>query len=600
MPQINPHTNALVVGVNLNKSQIFSLFGFFWIGLGFLALILELSGFFFKSIIVAYFFIAGHFLIFLIAFNKTKTRLSRNAFCILIISLSAVFVFSYFSSPTIFSGRDQGTLSGTAIQLAQNHRLGISFPAENEFFKIYGPGTALNFPGFNYNAGGELVPHFPLGFIAWLAAFYSVLGLKGLVVANGVSFLLFIFSFYALSRHYLKFAPALVSVLFVLSSFVFAWFFKFTLSENLALALIWFSIYQFILFFGKKERLYLAAALMSMGLLCFTRIEGLAFFAIMLIILFYKQKDWKKLFFGMPGKIGLLALTGAVLLYFLTLRVNSAFYVSLAKALIKPFLEIRNNSIDVSELSIFFVFNVFVNYALFGFVVLGLLGAFYIFKNKRKELLLPLLVVSPAFLYVLLPNISNDHPWMLRRFIFAVVPVSIFYTSWFLDNFFKKKIYFYAVSAVLLLSNLFVFFQYLNFVPNQNLLSQVKPIADKFTGNDLILVDRWATGDPWSMLTGPMNFLYQKQAVYFFNPYDLQKIDAGKFDHIYLIIPDSSIEFYEKSGLLGRLEAKERYTIENTMLAVTARKSSGNFLTFRLPEKNKIKVSGKIYLFKNQ
>jgi hypothetical protein len=191
--------------INLNKEQFFSLGGLFWVGFGWLALLLSLAGFFCASFLTGYLILGILAGLYLILFNKSNLHPSKHFLFIFVLAFLMIALWAYFSTPTIFSGRDQGTLSGAAVELVNNHQFSFSFPAVKEFFSLYGPGKALNFPGFNYTETGGLIPHFPLGFIAWLGAFYALFGLKGFVLANGVTFLIFVLSFYLLAKRYFKF-----------------------------------------------------------------------------------------------------------------------------------------------------------------------------------------------------------------------------------------------------------------------------------------------------------------------------------------------------------------------------------------------------------
>jgi hypothetical protein len=58
-----------------------------------------------------------------------------------------------------------------------------------------------------------------------------------------------------------------------------------------------------------------------------------------------------------------------------------------------------------------------------------------------------------------------------------------------------------------------------------------------------------ATGDPWTMLPGPMMSLFGKNAVYFINPDDMKRIDLGKFDRVFVLLPETNINFYRDSYL---------------------------------------------------
>jgi hypothetical protein len=605
--------NLLRQGHELNKYQLFTWFVLFWVGLGWLALILTLFGIFHTSILAVYVLSGAAVLVYLVAFNKSKIEFSHRFFIVFLLTLLAIFIFAFYTTPTIFSGRDQGSLSEAAIQLSQNHKLEFSFPAEKEFFKIYGSGQALNFPGFNYTTSGNLVTQFPLGYTSWLAAFYSVFGLNGFAIANAITFFIFLFSFYLLTRYYLRPSSSIVAFLLVITCFIFSWFFKFTLSENLALGLLWFGIYEFILFtqhrveetdIDEKKghgRFYLLASFLSLGLLSFARIEATAFLAVIILILLIKYRDWKYLIKVVIGHKLLYVLGVMIMVYIFNIAIDSQAYLNILKGLVGPFISYGNNLAQQTGFlaALFYSIKILMAYGLFVFVVFGIVGVFYLYKKKKFEILVPFLIILPNFIYLINPNVSPDHPWMLRRFIFGIIPVTILYTVWFLDWFVKKRFVFYLLSVLLIFTNLLVFIPYLTVSPNKGLLPQVKEISDNFTDSDLILVDQLATGDGWSMMTGPLNFLYGKQAVYFFNPKDISKIDVSKFRNVYLIIPNNSLALYAKSGLTNHLVPIKKFEINNDILdAGLINKTEAYKLPIILPTVQKVTIDGKIYIYR--
>lgn len=587
--------------LHLNKSQIFESFVFFWVSFGWLALLATLFGIFYNAIFVVYIFLGVIAFSIFLAANRDKLRLGQFSFLVIAFSLLAVFIFSYYTVPTVFSGRDQGSFSEAAIRLSQNHQLKFSTDASREFFEIYGPGRALNFPGFDYTKDGQLTTQFPLGYTSWLAAFYGLAGLNGLVLANGVSFFIFLLSFYAVSRQYISPPTSLLSLIFIGSSFVFSWFFKFTVSENLALMLLWFAVYEFLLFLKYENRSHFFYFFSAAGLLAFSRIEALAFLVVAFAILLVRNKNWKELIFVKIGRRNLSLLVAAAILYVINIFVNSSAYVALIKGALKPFFFLGTASEGTTAwLMPFYVLKIFMSYSLLGFLLIGTIGVVYFFRRRNFFVLIPLIIASPAFIYLFQPAISVDHPWMLRRFIFAVIPASILYTVIFLENFLKKHAFFYVISAILLATNLLAFLPYIQFSPNKNLLVQVEKISRNFGARDLVLVDQTATGDGWSMLTGPMSFLYGKQAVYFFNPADLEKLDAKKFSNVYLVISDEKSEFYQKSGLWEKFSTKDSYSLKNTLLDSPIGEKRQTLLSrVDLPEKREIQAQGKIYLLKN-
>lgn len=584
---------------NIKNSNFFSLFGLAIISLGWLGLLLTFTGFFYTLILVIFLALLLSFLFYLIYLNRKKINLGWDFILVIFFSLLTIIIFSYFTVPTVFSGRDQGSLSSAAINLSKNHQLEYSFPAEKEFFQIYGMGTALNFPGFNYTKTGDLIPNFSLGYITWLAVFYSFFGILGLIIANGVSFFLFLLSFYILAKNYIRKSSALVAFFLVITSFVFSWFFKFTLSENLALGLTWFGLSQFILFLKEKDKLFLISFLTSFGFLLFVRIESLAFLTIAIIILFFLQKKEKafnqKILVGYISGFLLLILTT----FLISLIVNKSSYITLTKGFLNSLHFFQNKSTENVPLlsENIYLLRIFSLYAILNYLTFGLIGFFYFLKQRKFGLLIPFFILLPAFLYLVNPSITPDHPWMLRRYVFAVIPISILYSVIFLDSFFRKRLAFYILALVLFFSNLIVFIPYLSIKENDNLLPQIKEISSNFKENDLVLIDRNATGDPWAMMSGPMNILYDKQAVYFFNPTDLEKIDKTKFEKIYLIIANNNLELYKKNNFVDKLLPIKDYLIENQSLEIfTGKKEEIYKNSVFLPTYQKVFVYGKIYL----
>lgn len=587
--------------MKFTKSQLFLAFAIFWIGLGWLGLILTLIGAFFKAFLVAYFLIGLGTLIFLFLFNWEEVRKINKKFLYVLASLILIIaIFLFFSTPTIFSGRDQGSLGGAAISLAQNHHLKFSFPAEQEFFRIYGEGQALNFPGFNYTADGQLITQFPLGYISWLAIFYTFFGLTGFVLANGVLLLLFALAFYFLARIYLRESSALLGLVLILTTFPIFWFSKFTLSENMALAFVWLSLLFFVQFFRKEKKAFLFSAIITIGFLAFARIEALAFLAMLIVFLFFRARWIGERFRIFVGRKNLWILAGIAALYAVFIAVDSQFFVALIKGIIKPFsghlgaASIGNNVWD----SFLYVGKVFFAYYLLHFLLFGFAGLIYVLK-KNKEAAIPFLIILPSFIYLIFPNISADHPWMLRRFAFSIIPAGVFYTILLLDGVFKKRAFFYAFSGIMLALNLFLVVRFLSVIPHQKLLSGTAQMLPNFSNSDLILVDREASGDGWSMITGPLNFIYGKQAVYFINPADLDKLNVHNYSEVYFIVPDNRLDFYINSGFFEQMVPVKNYTLENNFLqSDILDKSLAQASPVALPSEKKITVSGKLYLLK--
>jgi len=77
--------------MKLSKSQLFSFFVLFWIGLGFLGILLSLIGFFYKSIIIVYLVIGICGLLYLFFSNLKLLRLIHPGF----ISAAAIMIIFF-------------------------------------------------------------------------------------------------------------------------------------------------------------------------------------------------------------------------------------------------------------------------------------------------------------------------------------------------------------------------------------------------------------------------------------------------------------------------------------------------------------------------
>ncbi|MFC1644758.1 hypothetical protein ACFL08_01895 [Patescibacteria group bacterium] len=572
----------------MNKDiKIFTLFSAFWIILCWIGFLLSLFDFFYNYIFLTYIILGvatGLFLFFSKGYAKHISK--EFKIVIFLIALFSVF-FSYFTSPTIFSGRDQGSISEAAIRLSQNNRLEFTTPASEEFFKIYGPGKALNFPGFHYSQEGTLITQFPLVYTSWLAIFYSIFGLLGLKIANSIAFSIFSISFYFIVKKLTtsSIAPWL-SILFITTSFCFSWFFKFTLTENLALPLIFFGIFQLAEFTSakniSKNKHNLVLSFLSLGLLIFTRIEGIAIFSMMIPVLLlikpcrdfiFKNRFWT-----------ILSLLLLFLISILNLIKDINFFKEMGKALLKT--ELSSTSQEI---------NILIAFSLYGIIIFFILGIVKITKllvKKEYSKLIPLLIILPTFVYLLNPQISSDHPWMLRRFIFSILPIFILYSILLLDDLRNKKnaVLTNALVLLILLTTIPAFSSFAIFSENKNLLQQTEELSSNFSSKDLVLVDQEATGDGWSMISGPMNFILKKNSVYFFNINDFSKIDRSKFERIFIITPERNIKKYQESALGEKLNFVKDYSITTTRLNSKSEVS--------IPKQETILITGKIFEIK--
>jgi len=93
------------------------------LGLAWGSFALALVGFFYASLVWAAALIAGIWLTRKAIRLGVPFKISRELIFVSIAFLFVVTFFSFFSQPSVFTGRDPGSFSEAAARLAQNHKL---------------------------------------------------------------------------------------------------------------------------------------------------------------------------------------------------------------------------------------------------------------------------------------------------------------------------------------------------------------------------------------------------------------------------------------------------------------------------------------------
>lgn len=461
--------------------------------------------------------------------------------------------------PTIFSGRDQGSIANAAIELAHHGTLTFSSKASDTFFSIYGPGKALNFPGFFYTDTGALTTQFPLGYIAWLGGFFSLFGMPGLLIANVTLLSLSLLSIFFFIRYLSGTLFATFGLFLAGSSFLPTWFVKTTLSENLALFLFVFLALNLALFLRDGYKTAFLNTLLASGLLALTRIEGLVILPLALGIL-YASGHGKTLVQEKPLRYRLFPIASLAIAVLINISVSLPFFRTIAKALYQSGLSLgaEAGALDHAGKA-FSLWQIFFLYGLGAVFLLGMLGAAFLASRKKWVALIPFFLAAPSFLYFIVPSITPDHPWMLRRFLPMIWPALLISGILALATIFpkhwsdlrrlpliRKTVLFFTI-AILFAAQLPAFSKYLPFAEGRGLGETIAQIAPLIGENDLLLVDRTVTGDPFALPTGPLASLSGKNTAYFFNPNDYDKLPKASFARVYLLAPTATADAWRSS-----------------------------------------------------
>ena len=512
----------------------------------------------------------------------------------ILIAFSFSLFIAFFTVPTIFSGRDQGSLAEASMRLAQQHSLIQHTPESDIFFNIYGHGKALNFPGFFYTADGGLITQFPLPYIAYLGGFYGIFNIMGLIIANFILLFTFIIAITSIAMQFVNQRYTFAFLTILLSSFSIGWFAKFTLSENFTAMLFWSALTLYFSLKKSTTNTNFILFIFTISLLLFSRIEGIWFFFIFLFLLlhnrttqiFIKKDLWWYAFF--PSTI-LFTIICAVAI------MNSPFILTMTKVLIGTSQNVTHSISFLNKIS--YLFSIYAIYGLLLPLIIAGTASLVAISNKRyRKIILPLIIVFPLTIYYIFPHISSDHPWMLRRFVFALLPAtiltSVIFISYIRSTTIVHKTIKYTLIIILFITNIPAFIFFITYAENVNLYTQTSQIAKNFKNNDLILVDKNAMGNGWSMITNPLR-LNHKRAVYFFNPHDFDKINTDAFEHVFLITSNQNEKIYTDI-LHNKMRYITKYIIHTNQLPSSEIKT---FLPI-FPQKQKITVEGTIYELK--
>ena len=506
------------------------------------------------------------------------------AAAVVVLALLASFLTCYYSTPTVFGGRDQGAIATAAINLAKNKSLTFSTPISQDLFEKYGPGKALNFPGFDYTAGGQLITRFPKAYIIYLAGFYTLFGLKGIQFANLAPLFLFFILFWLTLRHFFSEKISFLGFLITVTFFPFLWFAKYTLTEIFMLFLVWAGVYFLIkgsTLRSKKVEPYLYLSLAFFALSALTRIEGIVFFLLAVGYIYILNR---KKIIALPKNFQKYLLIFVMLLLILYFFLNFHDLLDSAKNIAKAFLPDSTKDSAPSVGLYTHLTILFFKYNILAYLILGLAGIFLLIKKLRQSWTKPefliIFILFPSFFYLLFPLISLDDPWLFRRFAFSVFPALIFYSIYFLNRYKKNNLLVYAIFFVFIISNLTITGRYISYSENKNLLPQVESLSKKFGASDLILVDRLASGSGWSLISEPLNTIYAKQAVYFFNAEDLKYIKKNNYENIYLIAPPArnAVSTADWRSDAGRLDGKQAWYDNLNKELVSTIPISNNYL----------------------
>ena len=571
--------------------SVFELIFLVWSGGVILSIALAILGIFYPTILIIYLLLS----VFVIWRLQLRKCSRKDNLCPLVgklkihkmplaekLLLGGLIIFTIFLSsltiPTIFGGRDEGSLSNSAFLINQSHGLNHQSKLINAFGTIYGEGKALNFPGFFYQKNNDesfiLKSQFLPGYSSYLANFAYASNPNLLKFANALPLVIFLLAFYSVINALTNSTKSSILGIVLLASLVpVGLFYKFTLSEIFFASLLWPSLYFLINYLKTKKNtsfsLYYWLIFIPLLPTVFIRIEALGIiFTLVLILILKSHRQIQKPRYQTP----ILLIT---LLSVLSLFLFGNFFIIAIKGLLGSLVGTPTGATSTQSTHSFipknwqdlYLLKLFYSYNLIPLFFFAILGIWKLIKEKSWLLITPLFFFGITGLYLIDANISTDHPWMLRRFIFSIFPLATLYTIIFLHRYpLQRKILHTVIISLLIISNLLMTLPFITFQQNLGLAEQVETLSKEFKSNDLILISQKSSGSGWSLISEPLRNIHNKQAIYFFNPEDYSKIDKSHFNKIYIIVSDKEVSLYNKKLSLKKVK---NYTLKNQIIEPT-------------------------------
>ena len=316
----------------------------------------------------------------------------------------------------------------------------------------------------------------------------------------------------------------------------FLWFFRETMSENLAFFLLWTSIAFLLIFFKTKRWIYLIALMLGAWVFSFTRLEG-ALIQFTTFIVFSTILLITKIF---PLKKKLLI----ILIYFIVivsfvlisnpfgnnsnLRANITHVSTLLKKSISPNLitqtGIKNNKNISKNIKLEDRFPIFIILMLTKYnLVLILFLIFLIIplitfdkkmdKNNKIYLIRLLIILSPEFYKFINPSVSLDQPWLYRRYVYALLPLGYLSFSILFNKLMSRKFLIFF-TAIFFIINIILSSKIIKLKNNWSMTEKIERLTKNISPKDFVIVENYNILDnyyPNSYIT------YQKQTRILFN-----------------------------------------------------------------------------------
>ncbi|MFH1182863.1 MAG: hypothetical protein V1690_01205 [Candidatus Moraniibacteriota bacterium] len=557
--------------------------------------------------------------------RRIISRMDFLKFLLALIWILWFFFLLLYAPFPAFSGRDEGSYANAAVYLARYGGIHFQLPLLS-YLNSEGPAhQSLNFPGFVIKGDG-LSSQFSPAYYVFLGLFFLVTQtVASFTLANGLLVLGGGTAFYLLLRLMFPRWVSFAGLLLILFHFLFLWFPRFTLSENLAFFLFFNLLLYLVLFRVTSDKAYILPVLLGAILLPITRPEGwwlLLTTCAMLAFWHYKRTailDFSRL------KKELLIFGGG-----LFLSIYSVFeQLPIYKRLVRDWLEWPTTSgsyqqLGSGSLSLGAVKNIIIalfpswqrlwyfikvewiyGVLIFGFFAFALIIV-YLWTRKsnyfspRERIIIGIAAIMsfPFFTAFVSPQISPDHPWMLRRFFFVALPLGVLSALILGLNYIKKMPQNYnfplisIFMAILLIPSFPAAGNFLTANIDEGRKEVLNQLSNRFKNNDYVFFQRESSGDGWHMWSEPLSSIYGINAAYVYSPKNITDLKQVLYSRIsegkrnFVVLPEQSFDFeheltknfnliLDKDFVFTNTESQISKSTENVMFPLLTRKEYG-------------------------
>lgn len=419
-------------------------------------------------------------------YSLDMDRVNLTNVTLFILLFSTLIFYALYPTYYMLGGRDPGLYLLYSAHISNTGGLNLNLPILKDIHVLHGDSVRMGFPGIYslYRRGfsedpTELIPQFMHLFPAIGAIFYELAGIEGVVRTNAFISVFSLFSFFMVTRRLTGPTYALFATLALALNAAYIWNARITLTETLAVGLLFSGLYLLIKAYDLRSALWAAASGAVLGLAVLNRVDGvfnaliilgvagmtllrpidLKIIFLPLIGAYFIFSTWayldgylhtypyfydlwtkgplKKLFFFNYGTLALSALAIIIFRHRPLKDINlDALIVALMKLaiillgvwfffamFIWQFFDDSFNARSLYELSWY------VTPIIFALTLYGLWQTI-ILKNQQPILLsLMIIAICVFFVFTWRPSITPDHIWASRRWVAQVIPLLIVFAT---------------------------------------------------------------------------------------------------------------------------------------------------------------------------